>query len=396
MNKRKKLPESIKDIIQLHGTDVVRDSRLSNILNDVISFDDLPAAKVVLHTILKDGYGRMILEMDNLTSVNKLKIRSYSSEIANKYGYKQEIVDYLLFSIVYGLGWTNSLPSYKSISQSQNEQGSLADRNIISDLNSELDSLKKEYLLLLKKLLIVPDKTSAFFPASALTQLELVEGKIGLLYEALKTKDNGWCKEEKDKILKAHYKDTSALKQRVYMIVAISIIVMIVCGFYGITYFSSLDDMNCYRGNIKEGDACISSGLYDQAISKYKEAYINYNAFNSNNYKHDAYMKIEAALDKMIEESETDNKMLLSTYTAIRSELQLDLSTEERENTKEKLALIENEINNRVSNGKHTLVLNLSANKGNLNVEGKKLLHELLDLSPKDYWLNFINKKCNE
>jgi len=35
----------------------------------------------------------------------------------------------------------------------------------------------------------------------------------------------------------------------------------------------------------------------------------------------------------------------------------------------------------------------VSANNGKLNEDGKKLLEELLELSPDDYWLKFIKNK---
>ena len=57
------------------------------------------------------------------------------------------------------------------------------------------------------------------------------------------------------------------------------------------------------------------------------------------------------------------------------------------------IAQIESKLVSSISTGKNTLLLNLSANHGTLNKEGKDLLKKLLEMNPDDYWLNFINQK---
>ena len=393
MGNHKNLPESIKDVILLHGVDIVKDSRLSNILNDVASFEELPAAKTVLRTILKNGYGARLLEKGQGVTEWRLRVSAYSLEITNKYGYQQEIVNYLFESIAYGLGWINSMPSYevRGIAQKKTEKG--MDKYAISDLKGELNNLRKEYLQLLKKLLVVPAKTSAYYPASALTQLELIEGKIQLLCAAMKINDDNWCQKEKKKVLETHYKDTSSLKKKAYSKAAIATIVALVSGGTGLYYVNSMDDIENFNHAIQKGDTFMSSGLYGQAVSNYKEAYTNYDAFNSSGYKHDAYQKMETAVNMLIEKGNHDNEALLDAYNSVKTVLQLELTPSERETVQDKLSLIETEIEKRVDNGKNTLVLNISANNGKLNDEGKILLNELLKLSPEDYWLNFINSK---
>lgn len=393
MGKNKKLPEYIKDVIQQYGKDIVKDSRLSNILNDVASFDDVPAAKNVLRTILKKGYGARLLEEGKNTTEWKLRTNTYSREISATFGYQQEIVNYLFESITYGLGWTNSIPFYETPGNGFSDSKNETNKSAISDLNGELAIQRKEYLQLLEKLLVVPSKTSAYYPASALTQLKLVEGKIRLLCDALCIKDNGWCQKEKEKVLKAYYKDTSSLKKKAYLKFAAVAAVAIIGGTIGATYVSSMDEMDSYNQTIQQGDAFMSSGLYDQALSNYQDAYTNYNAFNSSGYKHDAFQKMNMAVDRLIEGGKNDNTTLLSAYNAIQSELRLELTSSEKAEVLEKLAYVETEIASRVENGKNTLVLNISANQGELNDEGKVLLDELLNFSPKDYWLNFIQNK---
>ena len=137
----------------------------------------------------------------------------------------------------------------------------------------------------------------------------------------------------------------------------------------------------------------MSSGLYDQALVSYSEAYTNYDAFNSSSYKEDAFQKMEEVTDKLIEKGKTDNPSLLQAKNALQKQLQLDIPSSERTRLQEKLNGVETEIVSKVDNGRNTLILNVSANNGKLNEDGKKLLEELLELSPDDYWLKFIKNK---
>lgn len=137
----------------------------------------------------------------------------------------------------------------------------------------------------------------------------------------------------------------------------------------------------------------MSSGLYDQALVSYSEAYTNYDAFNSSSYKEDAFQKMEEVTDKLIEKGKTDNPSLLQAKNALQKQLQLDIPSSKRTRLQEKLNGVETEIVSKVDNGRNTLILNVSANNGKLNEDGKKLLDELLELSPDDYWLKFIKNK---
>ena len=369
----KSLPESIKGVIQQYGNDIVKSIRLSNILDDVASFDDLPAAKPVLRTLLKAGYGEKLL------SVKKdwnLKVNSYTTEICQNYG-------------------SPVVPKYASGNKATASSSTKHTNktNTIADLKGELSAQKKEYRRLLDTLLVIPAKTSAYYPASALTKLSLVEGKIKLLSDALKTNDADWCIQEKEKVLQAHYKDTSSLKRKAYTKVAAVATTLLIGGAYGTSYVSSLGDINAFNQTVQKGDSFMSSGLYDQALVSYSEAYTNYDAFNSSSYKEDAFQKMEEVTDKLIEKGKTDNPSLLQAKNALQKQLQLDIPSSERTRLQEKLNGVETEIVSKVDNGRNTLILNVSANNGKLNEDGKKLLDELLELSPDDYWLKFIKNK---
>ena len=325
----------------------------------------------------------------------KLKVNSYTTEICQNYGFQQDIVTYLLSSIVYGLGTSTIVPKYASENKTTASSSTkhINKTNTIADLKGELSVQKKEYRRLLDTLLVIPAKTSAYYPASALTKLSLVEGKIKLLSDALKTNDADWCIQEKEKVLQAHYKDTSSLKRKTYTKVAAVATALLIGGAYGTSYVSSLGDIDAFNQTVKKGDSFMSSGLYDQALASYSEAYSNYDAFNSSSYKEDALKKMEEVTDKLIENGKTDNPSLLQAKNALQSQLQLEMPSSERTRLQEKLNGVEAEIVSKVDNGRNALVLNVSANNGKLNEDGKKLLDELLELSPDDYWLTFIKNK---
>ena len=237
-------------------------------------------------------------------------------EKCQNYGFQQDIVTYLLSSIVYGLGTSPVVPKYASGNKATASSSTKHTNktNTIADLKGELSAQKKEYRRLLDTLLVIPAKTSAYYPASALTKLSLVEGKIKLLSDALKTNDADWCIQEKEKVLQAHYKDTSSLKRKAYTKVAAVATTLLIGGAYGTSYVSSLGDIDAFNQTVQKGDSFMSSGLYDQALVSYSEAYTNYDAFNSSSYKEDAFQKMEEVTDKLLKLIKSVN---IATYESV-------------------------------------------------------------------------------
>ena len=100
--------------------------------------------------------------------------------------------------------------------------------------------------------------------------------------------------------------------------------------------------------------------------------------------------------DRLFSEGKTNNNSLLQAYQLTKSEMELNLEREDQDRIEIRLNDIEALIAEKIDNGRNTLILNLSANNGKLDENSKKLLLELLALSPDDYWLNFIKKKSYE
>ena len=175
----------------------------------------------------------------------------------------------------------------------------------------------------------------------------------------------------------------------------ISFFIFVGC-VYLYQYYNSSADREQYEKRVTSGNNFLSKGDYDNAIESYKEAYNGYNALNSGSYKEAALMRMDDLVDKLCNEGNDNNKSLLQAYKLLQSEMQLNLDKEDLSRLQSKKDNIEKLINTRVSNGRNSLISIVSANNGKLDADGKALLIDLLELSPNDYWLNFIKKKSYE
>lgn len=328
--KKKTIPEHIKDVIRQHGSDVVKSAHLLNILCDITSFDDIPAAKSVLRTLLKAGYGQELLNFND--DHWQIKVNALSAEICQNYGYQQDLVDYLLISICYGLGRVQTIPKYKSPGRRKFSEVKTQD-NETSTLENEESSLKR-------------------IVAFALNEFA---------YHTIRT-----------------------------LLVAVAFLIALV---FGISYLSSSDDREVFDQSIQKGDSFMASGQYTQALANYSEAYTNYDAFNKSSYQDDAFEKMVEAIDKMIWQGNTDSNQLIVAKQSIEEQLRLELPEPEKLLLTEKLKEVNADIEKCINNGRNSLILNISANDGKLDDNGRKLLDELLNLSPDDYWLKFIKNK---
>lgn len=105
MNKEtKSLPQAIKTIVDHYGKDVLNDVRLVNIMSDVVTLDDSLAVKNTFREIINIGYGKKILSLVSAKGDIKMKVRVYAKGIADTKGYNEVIVQYVLYSLLYGVG----------------------------------------------------------------------------------------------------------------------------------------------------------------------------------------------------------------------------------------------------------------------------------------------------
>lgn len=317
----KTLPQAIKIIVGLYGQDVVKDVRMVNIMGDVVTLEDNLAVKTILRDVLKLGYGGKVLAINGIKDDYNIKIKAYTKEISDLYGYKETIVQYVLFSLAYGIGLCPYLPRItKKVPSQRQEDKATPETN------------------------------------QPITTIRLTKGKI----------------------------------------LSLSIILFFIICVVANYFMANSHDVERFEQRISSGDSFLSSEDYVNAVESYKEAYKGYEGYKSNSYKREALEKIDAVVDQLTEEGQTNNRSLLQASKLIQSELELNLNDNDLGRVKLKKADIDKTIKEKVDNGHNILITIISANNGKLNENGKKILKDLMELSPDDYWLNFINRKSYE
>ena len=320
MNKENKtLPQAIKSIVGIYGKEVVCDVRMANIINDVVSLADSAAVKNILRDVIKQGYGGKILAINSAKEDYRLKLKAFAKEICDSLGYKETIVQYILFSIAYGIGLFSQEPYQK------NQESSQRENNVGQVRVKRLGN-------------------------------EDVKGR------------------------NVSYKKIAAI-----------VSVFVIAAFSGLYYWNSSEDREQFEKSMFTGNSFMSSGDYDNAVESYKTAYTN-----SKSHKEEAIKKIDDMVGDLTKEGETNNTSLRQAYQVVESALQMDLNQVDKEHLTTKKEELEKTITERTDNGRNTLITIISANKGKLDENGKQLLEDLLQLSPDDYWLNFVKKKSYE
>lgn len=115
----KSLPEAIKLVVEKNGKIVVGDILMVNIISDIVDLEDGVAVKTILKDVIYKGYGKKMLLVNHEQEDIHLKIKSFAKEISSSYGYKDIIVQYVLYSLAYGLGWIDKIPYIKTNSAPQ-------------------------------------------------------------------------------------------------------------------------------------------------------------------------------------------------------------------------------------------------------------------------------------
>ena len=198
------LPEALRGIISKMGETVIEDIKLVNILADMCSFEDIPAANSILKKMLSDGYGAEIMTISDNPSW-EIKMKMLSSKIASRNGFREDITQYIIDSFVYGLGKTEKLP--KSIIISSNQSSS------ITDLEIELKKLKGDYITFLDDNVMIADDQPASFNTNDKSEIYEYREKIRMLSEALGKKDLSWCDDRMTEILEKYAPIPKSIKK---------------------------------------------------------------------------------------------------------------------------------------------------------------------------------------
>lgn len=192
---------AIREAMKQMGDDILVSPKFVNILSDLSAFKDYPACKVILKDLQQSG------DLQKVYDAYKKKSKSCTAEIdtlrlaVQKNGkYKKALVAYVFDCFLYAFGaiGTVSEPTSGAFDAfSSGKDGKSP------NLDEQLNDLKQEYTELLERLAVKPNdllhEPAAYYPAMAMNELYLVEGKIRVISDALGTNDQDWCRQQYEK-----------------------------------------------------------------------------------------------------------------------------------------------------------------------------------------------------
>lgn len=99
------LHKAIKSIIDTDGVEIIKDTRLVNILGDLRAFDSIPASKYILRAIIADGYAQKLLAIGTWND----DCEKICNQFITTTGFQNDYAQLVFQSLAYGLGWLNQI-----------------------------------------------------------------------------------------------------------------------------------------------------------------------------------------------------------------------------------------------------------------------------------------------
>lgn len=106
------LHKALQHIIQTEGQDILKETRLVNILDDFNAYQDIPASKYILRAIIAEGYTTKLLALGKWNNNAEVLSQKFSAIT----GFIPESVSIIFQSIAFGLDWMNEFPSVQIVS----------------------------------------------------------------------------------------------------------------------------------------------------------------------------------------------------------------------------------------------------------------------------------------
>lgn len=102
---------ALKNIVNLSGTDILKEQRLLNILADFNAYDDVPSTKFIIKTIIDEGY------MEKFLANGKwdLNCDKLIDQFVAMTGMQRDNVTYAFECLGFGLGWNNLIKHQTSV-----------------------------------------------------------------------------------------------------------------------------------------------------------------------------------------------------------------------------------------------------------------------------------------
>lgn len=111
------LHKALQHIIQTEGQNILKETRLVNILDDFNAYQDIPASKYILRAIIAEGYTNKLLALGKWDNRAEILSQKFSAMT----GFIPESVSVIFQSIAFGLGWVNSI-NHGQAGNAQNQQ----------------------------------------------------------------------------------------------------------------------------------------------------------------------------------------------------------------------------------------------------------------------------------
>ena len=169
----KALPEAIRTVVGQYGKNIVNDVRLANVMSDIVDLEDTAAVKTILRDVLSMGYGEKIFAIVPEKEDVYLKVKAFAKDISNNHGYKDVFVQYVLYSIAFGIGLITKEPHIKTITSPKER---LTLNSQYNKRESDVDPLE-----------LVPKKTIPFWSVAIMAVVLLVVAVYGFMYMASST-----------------------------------------------------------------------------------------------------------------------------------------------------------------------------------------------------------------
>ena len=396
---------AIKDCVHNYGIEVIKSTRLANILADYNAYEDVPASRQILREFLSDGYGSKVFDLYSQKLPWQKKLESFSKDFIKKHGYKESLVTYTLECLEYGLGWITQEPQYEPNAPVIPE--GYTKGTYIPDMSRQLVLMQKEYTSMLEQLITIPKgglyKKSGYYSASAQAQLWVVENKIEIIGAALGKDYTNWYTTEKQRVLDKYQQEKSKQISMVFVKVIVPIIIVTIAIIEGTTYLVSLDQIREYKSTFAHADSLFKIGDYSAAMGEYQRAGAEYSCnFSRTKLKKDANTASELSCEKIVELELNKYASFLEAGKYFDAQKTLEfidsLSSTPSGNKfssflSSKQSEFEETVKSALYDGKSELIQNIANHNGRLDTTGIELLVELLKVAPEDYWLNFIKTK---
>jgi hypothetical protein len=261
-----------------------------------------------------------------------------------------------------------------------------------------VEKLKKQYLHVLQEGITIPSnfyfKRSGYYNKKTTALLDQHASTIKQLCDAANIKEDGFCEREKENLLAQHEVDSKTMRNQIIWKLVVPVIIASFITFHGLNYASSTGEIAEFDKNMSTASSLLGNGDITGAMNSYMIARDSYDgSYRPTSYRGEAGEKIEETFKILTQKCNDliEQRDLIGAKKLVES-IPPKL-IEENADIASGIATINQDIVNTASHGVEELITNIASNGGKLDESGKTYLDQLLQLTPNNYWLNFVKNK---